>query len=363
VTDAPHGLNRGEVRLEPADALPEDDRFCFSLDRGDPRPALFVHSPGSRDLLYFRAALESSGRSPFRLEEARPEQVATLDLTRFAFVALSDAAEAPAESLKNYLNAGGALLIALGPHSRRLPLLATATLQDRFFGRDYQGASWPGVRFYQAVAADIPQARVLERLGDGTPILTETSVGEGRVLIFGSTFDNLSNDFPLHPSFVPFVEQTANSLGGADAGVSSYTVDSFLQLRAVRERGVAVDVLDPQGRRALSLEEAAKADSLPLERAGFYEIHRNNGRQELAAANPDRRESDLTPVPADTLALWRNTAQPVGATPSGAPRAAERSLWPWVLAMALLVALAESLLGNRYLDAPQAEEQHRKAAA
>ena len=38
-------------------------------------------------------------------------------------------------------------------------------------------------------------------------------MGEGRVLVFASTFDNISNDFPLHASFVPFVEQTAQYLG------------------------------------------------------------------------------------------------------------------------------------------------------
>jgi hypothetical protein len=33
------------------------------------------------------------------------------------------------------------------------------------------------------------------------------------VQVFASTFDNIGNDFPLHSSFLPFVEQTARYLG------------------------------------------------------------------------------------------------------------------------------------------------------
>ena len=47
-------------------------------------------------------------------------------------------------------------------------------------------------------------ARVAARLTDQTPLLMDQQVGEGHVLVFASTFDNIANDFPLHASFVPF---------------------------------------------------------------------------------------------------------------------------------------------------------------
>jgi hypothetical protein len=85
--------------------------------------------------------------------------------------------------------------------------------------------------------------------------------------------------------------------------------------------------------------------------AGFYEIHRPNGPDETVAVNTDRRESDLAPIPAETLALWRNTAQGSG----GAVETTEGgkkpfSLWWYVMIAALALAVAESLLGNRYLS-------------
>jgi hypothetical protein len=57
-----------------------------------------------------------------------------------------------------------------------------------------------------------------------------------------------------------------------------------------------VDVLDPKGERVFSLAEAAKAQNIQFTMAGFYDIRRPNGRNELVAVNADRRESDLTPL-------------------------------------------------------------------
>ena len=56
-------------------------------------------------------------------------------------------------------------------------------------------------------------------------------MGEGRVLVFASTFDNIANDFPLHAAFVPFVEQTARYLGRLDDGAAGYTVDAYFDMR------------------------------------------------------------------------------------------------------------------------------------
>ena len=40
--DVPYGRNKGEVRIDTADSLPADDSFYFSVERSDPRHALFV---------------------------------------------------------------------------------------------------------------------------------------------------------------------------------------------------------------------------------------------------------------------------------------------------------------------------------
>ena len=207
------------------------------------------------------------------------------------------------------------------------------------------------MKFYQAVHVNPGAAHVAARLGDDTPLLLEKQLGEGRVLVFASTFDNISNDFPLHASFVPFIEHTANYLARQEEGPSNYLVGAYLELRQAKEQGAAVEVLDPKGARALTLDEATRAQNMPLSIAGFYDVKRPNGRHELVAVNADRHESDLDVISADTLALWQNTAQgQQNATSTGeteAPKPME--FWWYVLIAVLALAVAESLLGNRHL--------------
>ncbi len=102
---------------------------------------------------------------------------------------------------------------------------------------DGKADRWAGVKFYYAVRVDDPGSRVVARLTDQTPLLLEKKIGEGRVLLFASGLDNLTNDFPLHPVFVPFVEQTALYLSGTERRSGSRLVDSFLDLRTSKEAG------------------------------------------------------------------------------------------------------------------------------
>ena len=62
-----------------------------------------------------------------------------------------------------------------------------------------------GVKFflYARVRAD-EEDDVPLRLGNGDPLLLEHALGAGRVLLFASTIDNVWNDLPISPLFVPF---------------------------------------------------------------------------------------------------------------------------------------------------------------
>ncbi|MDQ2899284.1 MAG: BatA domain-containing protein [Acidobacteriota bacterium] len=372
--DATYGLNKGEVRIDSADAFPQDDHFYFSAERSDPRPALFVHDArDTRSLIYFRTALESSNEPAFKLEPVVTEQSANLVPSKYAFVVLSDTGSLPAkfdEALRDYVQKGGSVLIALGKTTsglRRVPVADLAITGERYAspeGQRFQSAAyldslhpairraqrWEGVKFFQAVKVDPGGSRVAAKLSDDTPLLIDKPIGDGRVLVFASTFDNLANDFPLHVAFVPFIEQTSHYLGGLDDTPANYAVGSYVDLRSAREKGGAVEVIGPDGQRALSLSESTKAQTIALTHEGFYDIRRPSGRHELAAVNPDRRESDFAIVPTETLQLWENTGKaPVQNTPGAEPVHESIDLWWYVLLAALILAVAESVLGNRHL--------------
>jgi hypothetical protein len=250
----------------------------------------------------------------------------------------------------------------------KVPVTGDKIVETRYSGREgdrFQVAAWldtshpsilkndrwDDVQFLRAIRVDPGNARVVAKLSDQTPLLIDRQMGEGHVLVFASTFDDIDNDIPKHPSFVAFIDQTARYLARMDSGPPSVMVDAFAELRDSKEKGAAVDVVDPKGERALSLDEATKAQNIQFTMAGFYDIRRPNGRSELVAVNADRRESDLTPATPDTLSLWQNTAN--GTAEAEAAATGDQkplSLWWYVMLAVLALTVAESLLGNRHLS-------------
>jgi hypothetical protein len=382
--DVPYGFTKCEVRIDSADTFSADDVSIFAVERSDPRHALFVSDAGdSRSPLYFRSALGSAAESAFVLDSVSAGEAANQQLSKYAFVVLSDLISVPTNfesALMRYVQGGGSVWIAEGAsasHTTRVPVFGGNVLDSHDYSRtsDHylnvadadptypsveKADHWAGVKFYFAVKVDPGNARVVAHLTDGTPLLLEKKIGEGHVLLFASGLDNLTNDFPLHAIFVPFIEQTALYLSGTERRSGARVVDSFLELRSSKEQSVGVQVIDPQGQRPLSLKESTSAQTLRLSSAGFYELQLANGRHDVIGVNPDRRESNLDVVPDETLALWRGnsgkeTAQ-AGAAGSAEEQKQPYRLWWYIMLLVFAAAIAESLLADRYLGAQQQED-------
>jgi len=390
--DAPYGFSRGEVRVDGADILPADDRFYFAVERTDPRKVLFVDDGRHpRAQLYYRAALDASGDSAFQLEVVRPDAAAGLPFSHYAFVVLDNIGTVSAaleDALKSYVNAGGSVLIALGPASAaqvKVPLtddsIEGASYAgregDRFFNVTEIDAGHPalrsverfsGVKFYLAIHVTPSKSRVLARLNDQTPLLLERQLGEGKVLVFTSTFDNdETNDLPLHASWVPFVERSAAYLAGSGAEQPvNLVVDSYVELRTADNKSAAAEVLGPDGKRLLTLAEATTARNFALDKEGFFELKTASGRHTLLAAHADRRESNLQVIPQETLDLWRATGSDQTTPGSSGGESRDKKpwpLWPWLLLLLLIVAMAESLVADRHIRPAAESPDVRKEAA
>jgi hypothetical protein len=250
-------------------------------------------------------------------------------------------------------------VLATKDYSRDAARFLTAGETDKSHPSLASSEQWAGAKFYYAVAVDPSASRVAARLTDQTPLLLDKKIGEGHVLLLASGLDGLTNDLPVQPVFVPFVKQTALYLSGtADRG-GSRMVDSAMELRTSKEQAVSVEIVDPAGRRPLSLQEAATAQSYQLTRSGFYDVRLANGRRDLVAVNPDRRESNLAIVSGDDLALWRGTSaaepQQAAASVAGPQPEKPRSLWWYAMLLVLLAGVAESLVAGRYLTVQREE--------
>ncbi len=373
--DAPVGNNKGELVLEPADEMPLDDRRLVAISNAEPAKILFVHSdPRRRDLTFFRAALDASSQAMFRVEGASVAQAEQSRPEQFALVIFSDIPQlddTAAERFQSYAKAGGAMLIVVGPKSSlagQSVLLEEGFEESRYAGRERQRFQFAGsldeshpvlnrvkrfqgVKFYRYAQLPVSEKDdVLARLSDGSPLLVERPLGEGRLLILASSLGNIWNDLPVNPVFVPFVLETARYLSGLDRGLQQTNIDSILELSG--RRGSGVQVFDPSGDRALTLAGSVAGEDLRLTELGFYELRRA-GVTELAAVNPDPRESNLRPMEAGMVSMWEET----GRNQEAAPMEGEKSLfvppplklWKMLLVLLVLIALVESIFGNYHL--------------
>jgi hypothetical protein len=380
--EVPYGFSRCEVKIDAADGFAADDLRRFAVERSDPQKALLIHNYGdNRSPLYVGAALSAAAQSAFILESINVSEAADRKLPNYAFVILSDVNSLPQlldNALTEYVRAGGSVFIAAGTSAgarSQIPIFGAHIIETRDYSRvpdrymtvgssdsSYPAVAkaegWPGVKFFYALNVDPGDSRVIVRLGDQTPLLLEKRIGEGRVVLFTSGLDNLTNDFPLHPAFVPFIEQSARYLAGSERQGGARPVDAYLELRNARERAQGVEVTDPEGKRPLTLGEAASAQSFQLTEAGYYQLRLANGRQNEVGVNPDPKESNLDVIPDDVLALWQGNggeASQEAAGPAKIPGKTAQSLWWYAMLLVLAFAVAESVLASRYLGIQREE--------
>jgi len=382
--EVPYGFSRCEVKIDSADGFSADDQRRFAVERSDPQKVLLIHSYGdNRSPLYIGAALSAAAQSAFLLESINVNEAADRQPSNYAFIILSDLNSLPSlleNSLTQYVRSGGSLLIAAGTAAgarSQIPIFGARIAQTRDYSRvpdrymavgssdsSYpavaKASGWPGVKFFYALDVDPGDSRVIVRLGDQTPLLLEKRIGEGRVILLTSGLDNLTNDFPLAPTFVPFIEQTARYLAGSERQGSARPVDAFLELRNAKEQAQGVEVTDPEGKRPLTLGEAASAQSFQLTEAGYYQLRLANGRQNEVGVNPDPKESNLDVIPEDVLSLWQGNGNPssqdASAPNQSPPNNTQQGLWWYVMLFVLAAALAESTLASRYLGTQREED-------
>jgi len=381
--DVPYGLSRCAVSIEGSDALPSDDQWRFAVRRSDPEHILLVRPAGdTRSPLYVSAAIASASQGAYLLQPMSSDAVTESDPTKYAYVILSDVASLPIafeNALKKYVQGGGNVLMAIGTNAGRqgkLPLVGASTGQPHIYTREgdpmgvgdldrthpalRETTGWTDTHFSFAANVDTNGMRVLAKLTDGAPLLMDKQLGEGHVLVLASGFDNLTNDLPLSPAFVPFLDLATRYLSGTERLSGARLVDEFVPLRSATTGngpGASVDVIAPDGHRPLTLAEAATAQTLRLSSAGFYQVRFANGRDGLIGVNADTRESNLEILPPDVQQLWAGSANGNGGSTAGAAQndTVRVSLWWYAMLVLFLVALAESIVAGQYLGTQREE--------
>jgi len=380
------------------------DQVRVLLVDGDPRTVRH-----DDELFYLEAALRPGDRddSGASVRTITAEELAgidpkakgrgaapQIDIADFDVVVLANVAAMPAERvavLADWVRAGGGIMITPGDHvdsaaydktmlplmpqSLRDPIDTTwgASPEDRD-SRALHLVKWEADHpIFTPFSKDAPELadakffkiallgpttatadrKVLARYTNGAAALVEASIGAGRTVLYTSSIDRDWNDLPIHPGFLPLVQQAVRHLarkhtqgGQAEHLVGSSVVLATGDLRRLEVRG-------PRGLGAVfegdritgrSSVRYAKTDLPGVYRVvGTDQTGATRDRDELAfVVNLDPRGCDLAAAPPSAL--------PPSGTASGAPPTDHQrriELWHALAALVLLLLLAEGFLVQR----------------
>jgi len=401
--DAP-GRHQGAVVLEP-DALPADDRRSFVIDvqptvqvllvNGDPRP-----TPREDELYYLERALAPGAEGSGRLQATliSPPLLPGAQLERFKVVVLANVSGLGADQVRRleaYAREGGAVLLSAGENvdperwSRDLapllpralrgthraslqgdegellaPLRGDSPLLGPLLGPGGEGLRAARFRNYLLLEPGGADAVTVHlSAASGAPLLLERQVGQGRVALFTSTLDGDWTDLPLRTGFLPLLQELLLHL--ADALRRGQDPPALVGARVhfALPSGAERVLLEQPGEALRNLVVAELPDPTRLElaraeRPGICAARSfaSDGRllaEELRAVVTDPTESDLSPLAAADRAALGADGQPSGGAAEGQLR--PERLWPWALALLLLMLLAEAVLLLR--GAPRAALQ------
>ena len=260
----PRQAEGGVARVEIEDPdLPLDNARFFHLPRiGASRVLVVDGDPGStptRSEVYFleRALAPWGGTGGIAVDVVSPSGLSRLDPATHRVAFLANVADpAPyAPLLVDFVRRGGGLVLGMGDnvtaerYDSALASLLPAPLRKtrdlvslesddgaplrppdvegldlfRVFARAGR-ESFTRVHTRRVMTTEPPagdDVSVLLTYDDGVPALLERRIGNGRVLLWTSTFDLGWSNLPLQAVFMPFVQRLTGDLGGEAGGAAS----------------------------------------------------------------------------------------------------------------------------------------------
>ncbi|MBI5836359.1 MAG: BatA domain-containing protein [Candidatus Eisenbacteria bacterium] len=367
-----HGLNAGDLGVTlrfPHDALEDDDHVAVAFPSTRALRVALVGPDAQR--IYVQAALQAAPGA-FEIQDS-PDGSGTVTADVWA---LLDPERVNAASLRAHLARGGGVLAALGPasvatHAVELALgdLSPGSVQG--MEGDSTGRSFarlrvldPGHAGFRGLAvrrgSELSSAKFLcvarirpaagatapAEFGPDLPAMVE----RGHVLLFAGPLDATWNDFPLSPTFVPWLYQALEALASRTRPLSVEVGRRWVRPVPAEWKGLPLKLTDPDAREVPGelTQGGTELRSVPLERPGLYTLQAAGSAVEAVAGTLPDGEIDLRSLPPAAL---RNIA-PQSVVVEGSLREAVlrrrfgRELWREFLLAALVLFLLETAVAR-----------------
>ncbi len=385
------------------DAIPADNRRLLSVRVRPQLRALSCREAVEGTMprsFYLETALNPGGsaQTGVRIVTCRPAALGEQDLADFSAVFLVECLPADEEAsaaLRAFVASGGSLVIVAGPDMDPDAFNESLGARDDLgplspaafsgaSGSERDPAGYQSIRevdlrhpvfallrrgdppidlgsaaFYRIVRTEPAEregARVLARFGNGQAAVVERPFGLGKVILVASALHTDVTNFPLKVAFLPFMHSLMAYLA-QPGGISGVRVGEPLRLRIPKERAPETVRSSRAGSdpREVSGEisgSSAIFDFGPAGAPGMVTFEWSTAdrlESRMVAINVDPEEGSLERadparlVPGSHLVRdARELAALLGRIRQG------RNLSGWLLALALLAALAESILANRF---------------
>ena len=422
-----------------AESLTADDRRFFAVHVEDRLRLLAIngapsHVAAQDELFFFRLALtvrpEDTAAAtgvrvidaPIIVDQITPVEVALPRLRDYRLVVManvSNLSPTALEALETYVDQGGSLVITLGDrvdadayntwvgehrlHGGLLPgrlvRLTETPAEPALPAAEESGGAFiaaidethpalagftrgdlgslSSVRLAKSYEIEPRDADVLMRDATGRPILMERRMGQGRVMLFASTIDRDWTDFPVQPTYVPWLYRVVSYLAQQQTERANFVrTGQIVRLPASATRLQPLQVEKPDGEigypgtgtgravaggRPDSRDASATSAAVftETEQAGVYQVRSategESGPARLVfAANVPAEESVQRAVSReeieaiggdDTSVVYVD--EPESVTDAGAMARHGYGLWGLLLRLALVVALVEPWVANR----------------
>jgi hypothetical protein len=384
---------RGIVRAGD-DPLPGDNAFHFVVAPEDPVSVLIVEprAASANHNFFLTGALAIGDRPGFNIDTRRVTRLATSDLDGRSVVIFNDAPIPGGDfgrRLTDLVEDGLGVLVILGRRSPpgAWPSDAPDLLPGSFGGPvdraaagggtlgylDYdhpafeifrapRSGDFSAARFYRYRRLEVAEgSRTLARFDDGSSALLQRQYGDGGVMMWATGVENFWNDLAIQPVFLPFTHQVVKHLAGYREADTWFRVGQVVDLS--QNSGLAEGVVDgeveliiesPYGRDRV-VRPARDTWLVRLDEPGFFEVRSVGDENDIRtmAANLDPSESDLATADLEEMAgalIAESDGGSIAAEAtmlSAEERERHQGLWWYLLAAAITLLLAETLLSNR----------------
>lgn len=380
------GFFQGNVRL-PEDALPVDDTryFTFSVEG---RPVLLGLGGSRRDpahaVYYLDRAFNQGDQSIYAFVASQPASISrsTLQEANVVFLSSGNPQEREINALKSFVQAGGSLVISFGEQadvagfSNLMQGLEAGTVEGFVQARTVQGYDAiigevdmrhpvfsvfatsgsgsifrPRFRRYAQITPD-STASILGRYDSEDPFLFEKEIGQGKVLVYTSSFSPAWTDFSINEMYIPFLYQLTKYALETRSDQRQFTVGELVRLEGPANS--SWDVRAPGG-------DIFKVE-MDSEGQGFFEETEIPGHYVAARGNEQRYFSVNVDVE-ESMLEKRDAEEAHGAVvppPDDVPVSVEmartielddeerqQKFWRYVIILIVLLYLVETTLANK----------------